>query len=165
MAEEHSFDLVSQVNLQELRNALQQAQKELSVRFDFRGSSASLAFEEAAGLINITADDRAQLRGVTDILEHKLAKRGVSLKALAWMEPDTLPSGSMKQQAALQQGLSSEKAKEIVKHIQALGLKAQSRINGDMVRVSGKQIDTLQAVIAALKAKDLGVPIQVENYR
>ncbi len=162
---EHSVDIVSKIHLQELRNALQQAQKELSVRFDFRGSSASLAFEEAAGLINVTADDRAQLRGVIDILEQKLAKRGVSLKALAWKEPDTLPSGSMKQQASLQQGLSSDKAKEIVKHIQALGLKAQARINGETVRVSSKQIDTLQAVIAALKTTDVGVPIQAENYR
>ena len=165
MAQEHSVDIVSKVNLQELRNALQQAQKEIGTRFDFRGSSAGVSFEESPPLLKVTADHQAQLRSVIDVVETKLAKRGVSVKAFAWKPPEQLPSGSMKQQAELQHGLSSEKAKEITKTIKDLGLKVQPRIDGDAVRVSGKQIDDLQAVIQTLKAKDFGVPLQVENYR
>ena len=165
MASEHSVDIVSKVNLQELRNAVQQAQKEVGTRFDFRGTSAGIAFEEAPPLLKVTADHQAQLRSVVDVIETKLAKRGVPVKAFAWKDPEQLPSGHMKQQAELQQGLSTDKAREITKVIKDLGLKVQPRIDGDSVRVSGKQIDDLQAVIQALKAKDFGVPIQAENYR
>jgi uncharacterized protein YajQ (UPF0234 family) len=165
MGHDHSVDIVSKVNLQELRNAIQQAQKEISTRFDFRGSSASLMFEEASGLLKITADHQAQLRGVVDVVETKLAKREVPLNAFVWKAPEPLPSGNMKQYASLQQGLSSEKAKEITKAIKDLGLKVQPRIEGDAVRVVGKQIDDLQTVIHALKTKDFGIPIQAENYR
>ena len=165
MAQEHSFDIVSKVNLQELRNALQQAQKELGTRFDFRGSSAGAAFDEASGMLRLTADHSAQLRSVMEVVDAKLAKRGVPLSAFAWSDAEQLPGGSMKQQATLQQGLSTEKAREITKLVKDLGLKVQPRIDGDAVRVAGKQIDELQVVIQALKAKDFGVPIQVENYR
>ena len=165
MAQEHSVDIVSKVNLQELRNAIQQAQKELGTRFDFRGTSASILFEEDPPALKVTADHQAQLHSVLDVVESKLAKRGVPLKAFAWKAPESLPSGGMKQQASLQQGLSSEHARQITKTIKALGLNVQPRIDGDAVRVAGKQIDELQAVIQALKAKDFGVPIQAENYR
>ena len=165
MAQEHSVDIVSKVNLQELRNAVQQAQKEIGTRFDFRGTSAGLTFEEAPPVLKVTADHHAQLRSVVDVLETKLAKRGVPPKAFAWGTPEQLPSGHMKQQAQLQQGLSTDQARDITKTIKDLGLKVQPRIYGDSVRVSGKQIDDLQAVIQALKAKDFGVPIQAENYR
>ncbi len=165
MVKDHSIDLVSKVNLQELRNALQQAQKEIATRFDFRGSSAGIAFEESPPALKITADHPAQLKSVVEVIEAKLAKRGVPLNAFAWKGAEQLPSGLMKQEASLQQGLSSEHAREIVKVIKALGLKVQPRIEGDAVRVSGKQIDDLQAVIHALKAKDFGIPIQAENYR
>lgn len=165
MAQDHSFDIVSKVNMQELRNAVQQAQKEVSTRFDFQGSSASVVFEESPPVLRVTADNHAQLTSVVNVVEAKLAKRGVSLKAFAWNAPEQVPSGNMKRQATLQQGLSSEKAKEITKTIKDLGLKIQPRIDGDAVRVSGKQIDDLQTAIQALKAKDFGVPIQVENYR
>ena len=165
MAQDHSFDIVSKVNLQELRNAIQQAQKEIGTRFDFRGTSASVLFEEASGILKITADHQAQLNGVVDVVETKLAKRGVPVQSFAWGNPEPLPSGSMKRQATLQQGLSSEKAKEITKLIKDLGVKAQPRIDGDSVRVSGKQLDDLQAIQQALRAKNLGVPLQFENYR
>ena len=165
MAQEHSVDIVSKVNLQEVRNALQQTQKEISTRFDFKGSSAGAVFDEPSALLKVTADHHAQLRSVIDVVETKLAKRGVALKAFAWKDPEQLPSGGMKQQASLQQGLSSEQAKEITKTIKELGLKVQPRIDGDSVRVSGKQIDDLQAVIQALRAKEFGIPLQVENYR
>ena len=165
MAQEHSVDIVSKVNLQELRNAIQQAQKEMSTRFDFRGASAGLVFEESPPALKVTADHHAQLRSVVDVVESKLAKRGVPLKSFAWKTPESLPSGGMKHQADLQQGLSSDHAREITKTIKALGLKVQPRIDGDAVRVAAKQIDDLQAVIQAVKAKDFGVPIQAENYR
>lgn len=165
MAQEHSCDVVSKVNLQELRNALQQAEREITTRFDFKGSSASVAFDEPSGALNVSGDHQAQLRGVVDVVEGKLAKRGVSLKAFVWGPAEQLPGGGMKQSARLQQGLSSEQAKEITKTVKGLGLKIQPRIEGDRVRVSGKQLDDLQAVIQALKAKDFGAPLQVENYR
>ena len=165
MAQDHSFDIVSKVNLQELRNALQQAQKELGTRFDFRGTSARISFDESAGTLHLTADHATQLRSVAEVMNGKLAKRGVSLKAFAWHAPEQLPSGGMKQQAALNQGLSSEKAREITKVVKELGLKVQPRIDGDTVRVSGKQIDDLQAVIQSITSRDFGVPLQVENYR
>jgi len=165
MAGDHSFDIVSKVNLQELHNALQQAQKEIATRFDFRGSSASVLFEDSPPLLKVTADHDAQLRGVIDVVETKLSKRGVSVKAFDWKAPESLPSGGMKQQAGLVQGIPSEKMREMVKLIKDLGLKVQPRIDGDTVRVSGKQLDDLQAVIQAVKAKDFGLSLQVENYR
>lgn len=165
MAQDHSFDIVSKVNLQEFRNAVQQAQKELGTRFDFRGTSAGLDFDESAGLVKAAGDHQAQLASVVQVLESKLAKRGVSLKALAWKNPEQLPSGSMKRQAVLQQGLSSEQAREITGFVKGLGLKVQPRIDGDAVRVAGRQLDDLQTVIQSLKTKEFGVPLQVENYR
>lgn len=165
MSPEHSFDIVSKVNLQELRNAIQQAQKEVATRFDFQRTSAGIEFDEPALTLKLTADHSAQLTSVLNVVEAKLAKRGVPLKALAWNEPESLPSGGVKQQAGLLQGLSSEHARAIVKFVKDLGLKVQPRIDGDAVRIAGKQLDDLQAVIQALKAKDFGVAIQVENYR
>lgn len=165
MAAEHSFDIVSKVNLQELRNALQQAQKEIATRFDFRGSRASAEFDEAAGILKVAADHEAQLKSVIDVVESKMAKRGVPVRVFAWDAPESLPSGGMKRQARLQQGLSADQARAVVKTVKDLGLKVQPRIDGDAVRVSGRQIDDLQAVIQALKGRDFGVPLQVENYR
>lgn len=165
MAKDHSFDLVSKVSLQELRNAIQQAQKEIGTRFDFKGSSASIQFEESSSTLKLTADHSMQLKSVVDLLETKMAKRGVPLKAFAWKEPEELPSGGVKQQATLQQGIPSEKAKEIVKAVKGFGLKVEARIEGDSVRVSARQIDDLQTVIQSIQGKDFGVPIQAENYR
>ncbi len=165
MPSEHSFDFVSKVNLQELRNTVQQAQKELQTRFDFKGTSASLVFEESPPVVKVTADHHVQLKSVIDVLETKMAKRGVSIRVFAWKAPEELPGGTVKRQATLQQGIPSEKAKDIVKVIKDLGLKVQPRIEGDTVRVSGKELDDLQAVIRAVTAKDFGLPIQAENYR
>lgn len=162
---EHSFDIVSKVNLQELRNGIQQAQKEVATRFDFQRTSASVEFEESALTVQLTADHAAQLTSVINVVESKLAKRGVSLKSLAWKDLEALPSGGVKRQGTFQQGLDSDKARALVKHVKDLGLKVQPRIDGDAVRISGKQLDDLQAVIQSLKAKDFGIAIQVENYR
>ena len=165
MAKDHSFDVVSNVNLQELKNALQMAQKEIQTRFDFKGSSASILFEESPLALKLSADHLGQLRSVVDILQTKLGKRGVSLRALEWKEPEVLPSGGAKQQALIQQGLSSEKAKEIVKSIKGLGLKVEPKVEGDSVRVYARQIDDLQGLIQLLRDKDFGVALQFENYR
>lgn len=165
MADENSFDIVSKVNLQELRNAIQQAQKEIATRFDFRNTSASVLFEETPPLVKITADHHGQLQSVLEVLEGKMVKRGVALKVWDWKAPETLPSGSMKRQASLRQGIATDVAKEIVRAIKELGLKVQSRIDGDAVRVLGKRRDDLQAVIQAVRARDFGIPLQVENYR
>ncbi len=165
MSKERSFDIVSKINLQELKNALQMAQKEIQTRFDFKGSSASVAFEEGSSTVKLTADHTVQLRSVVDLLQNKLVRRGISLKAFDWKEPEQLPSGGAKQQALLQQGLSSEKARELSKAVKGLGIKVEARIEGDSVRVSAKQVDDLQAVIQALQSKEFGVPLQFENYR
>jgi len=165
VSKDHSFDIVSKVNMQELHNAIEQAKKELQTRFDFKGSSASILFEDSPGILKLTADHPGQMKSVVDVLETKLAKRGVPLKAFVWKDPEQLPSGGVKQQAILQQGLPSEKAKEISKVVKDTGLKVQPRIEGDAVRVAGRQIDDLQTVIQTLKGTDFGIPIQVENYR
>ena len=165
MAKDHSFDVVSKVNLQELRNAVQMAQKEIQTRFDFKGSRAAIVLEEDPFALKLTADHTVQLKSVADVVQGKLVKRGVSLKSFDWKQPEELPAGGAKQQALLQQGLSGEKAKEVVKAIKGLGLKVEPRIEGDSVRVSAKQIDDLQTIIQALQAKDFGIPLQAENYR
>ncbi len=165
MPQDHSFEIVSKVSLQEVRNAVQMAQKEIATRFDFKASTASAVFEESAGLLKLTADHGAQLNGVKDVVETKLAKRGVPLKSFAWEANEQLPGGGMKAQAKLVQGLSGDHAKRVVKAIKDLGLKVQPRIEGESVKVSAKQIDDLQATMQALKAQDFGIPIQAENYR
>lgn len=165
MPKDHSFDVVSKVNVQELKNAVQMAQKEIQTRFDFKGSRAGVTLEEDPFALELTADDVMQLKSVVDVLQGKLVKRGVPLKAFDWQPPEELPGGGAKQQAVLQQGLSGEKAREVVKAIKGLGLKVEPRIEGDSIRVSARQIDDLQAVVQALQAKDFGVPLQAENYR
>ena len=165
MAQDHSFDVVSKVNLQELRNAVAQAQKEIATRFDFRGTSAGVAYEEGEGLLKLAADHQVQLTSVLDVVETKMAKRGVPLQAFAWDAAEQLPGGTMKRQARLQQGLSSDQARAVTKAVKDLGLKVQPRIDGDSVRVAGKQLDELQVVIQTLKGKNFGVPLQFENYR
>ena len=166
MAKDHSLDIVSKVNPQELRNAVQMAQKEIQTRFDFRGSTAGITLvEEKPPGLKLTADHLMQLKSVVDLLQDKLGRRGVSLRSFEWKEPEQLPAGGAKQQADLQQGISSEKAREIVKAVKGLGLKVDAKIEGDSVRVYAKQIDDLQAVMQGLKDKDLGLPLQFENYR
>ena len=165
MPKDHSLDIVSKVNPQELRNAVQMAQKEIQTRFDFRGSSAGILMEEKPPALKLTADHLMQLKSVVDLLQDKLGRRGVSLRSFEWKEPEQLPSGGAKQQADLQQGISSEKGREIVKAVKGLGLKVDAKIEGDSVRVYAKQIDDLQTVMQGLKDKDLGIPLQFENYR
>lgn len=160
---ESSFDIVSKVDRQEVKNALQQVAKEVHTRFDFKNVVATV--EETADGLVLTAEDEGRLRGLKQILEEKLARRGVSLKVLTYGALEEALGGRMRQKATLQEGLTSEQAKDVVKRIKAAGLKVQVAIQSDQVRVSGKKRDDLQAVIALLKTADLPFDWHAANYR
>lgn len=163
MASDHSFDVVSQLDLQEVRNAVDQAMKEIGQRFDFKGSQSRITLEE--GAIALASDDQAKLQSVIKVLEERLVKRGISLKALDYGAVEGAAGGTVRQRAALVQGIPSDKARQIAQAVKGLKMKVQAAIQGDQVRVSGKKLDDLQAVIAHLKGMDLKVPLQFENFR
>lgn len=165
MADEHSFDIVSKVDLQEVSNAVQQAVKEMSQRFDFRGSKSSIELDKAKNEILLTSDDEYKLKSVTDMLQSKLIKRKVPLKALGYGKIEPAASSTVRQTVTLQQGIPTEKAKEIVKIIKDTKLKVQPEIQKDQLRVRAKKIDDLQAVVKILKEKDLEIHIDFVNYR
>jgi len=158
-----SFDIVSQVDRMEVRNAVQQAMKEVRTRFDFKGSSANI--EETDADLVLTAEDDGRLKALKQILEEKLARRGVSLKALSYGSLEQALGGAVRQRAAIQTGLTSEQAKDIVNRIKTTKVKVQAAIQGDQVRVSGKKKDDLQAVIAMLRETDLPFDWKAANYR
>ncbi len=158
-----SFDVVCEVDLQEVDNAVQQTLREVGQRFDFKNSGTDVRREEHALLLS-SADD-FKVRAVGDILREKLAKRGVSLKALDAKEIEPGPAGTAKQRIELQQGIAVEKAREIVKLVKDAKLKVQAAIQGDQVRISGKKRDDLQQVIQLLKGRDLGIAMQIVNLR
>jgi len=164
MAQQNSFDIVSQVELAEVKNALDQAMKEVRQRFDFKGSHAEARLEGDKELI-LTAEDETRLRNMNDILQQKLVRRGVPLKALSYGKVEPAAGGTVRQHVAIQQGIPSDKAKEIVKFIKETKLKVQAAIQGDVVRVTGRDRDILQDVIAQLKSKDFGINMQYSNYR
>jgi cyclic-di-GMP-binding protein len=163
MAQQNSFDIVSQVDRAEVTNAIQQTTKEVRQRFDFKGSTATVALEKDE--LVLSAEDETKLRNMNDILQQKLVRRGVPLKALSYGTVDPAAGGTVKQRAQIQQGIPQEKAKEVVKFIKDSKVKVQASIQGDVVRVSGKDRDTLQDIIAKLKAKDFGIYMQFSNYR
>ena len=163
MAKENSFDIVSKTDYAEVTNALNQTSKEISQRFDFKGSKASV--ELVGKDLVLAAEDETKLRNMNDILQSKLVKRGISLKALDYQKIEPAAGGTVRQTVKVQQGIPGEKAKEIVKMIKDSKMKVQASIQGETVRVSGKDRDTLQEVIAALKAKDFGIDMQFDNYR
>lgn len=163
MAQQNSFDVVSQVDRAEITNAINQTLKEVGQRFDFKGSRASVTLEKEE--LVLTAEDETKLRNMNDILQQKLVRRGVPLKALSYDAVEPAAGGTVRQRAQIQQGIPQEKAKEIVKLIKDSKAKVQASIQGDTVRVTGKDRDTLQQVIATLKAKDFGINMQFTNYR
>lgn len=165
MAEEHSFDIVCEIDLQEVSNAVNQAMKEIGQRFDFKGSKSSIELDKAAKSIKLISDDEHKLKSVIDILQSKLVKRGIPLKALIYGKVEPASGNTVRQIANLQQGVPIEKAKEIVKIIKDTKLKVSAEIQKDQVRVRGKKIDDLQKIISLLKEKDLGIHIQFTNYR
>jgi uncharacterized protein YajQ (UPF0234 family) len=160
---EPSFDIVSQVELPEVGNAVAQAQKEIANRFDLKGTAAGIEQKEQA--LVLTANDEFGLRAVNDVLQGKLVKRGVNLKALDYGKIEPAAKATVRQEVKIVTGIATEKAKEIVKAIKDAKLKVQAAIQGEQVRVTGKKKDDLQSVIALLRSKDFGIPLQFTNYR
>jgi cyclic-di-GMP-binding protein len=160
-----SFDIVSEVDLQEVDNAVNQATKELLQRYDFKGSKASLAFDRKEKKITLVADDDFKLRSLTDILATRLAKRGISLKSLKFNDPEKAFEGYLRQSVEICMGIDKEKAKQLTGAIKDLGLKVQTQIEGEKIKVSSAKKDDLQAVIAHLKGMDFSLPLSFCNYR
>ncbi|MGE0103820.1 MAG: YajQ family cyclic di-GMP-binding protein [Blastocatellales bacterium] len=164
MAQQNTFDIVSRIEHAEVVNAVDQAMKEVTTRFDFKGSKSNIELDGKEAII-LTSDDEYKLKSLNDILQTKLVKRNVPLKGLNYGRVDSALGGTVRQRIDLQQGIPTDKAKEIVKHIKETKLKVQASIQGDSVRVSGKDRDVLQQVIAALKERDFGIDMQFTNYR
>jgi cyclic-di-GMP-binding protein len=165
VAQEFSFDVVSKVDLQEVLNAVQQASKEIATRFDFRGSKSKVDWNEKELQLTLTSDDEHKLKSVVDILETRLAKRGIAVKSLDYQKVEPAANTTVRQLVKIQQGISSERAKEIVKAIKDRKWKVQASIQADQVRVTGRAKDDLQEVMSLLRAGDFGVPLQFTNYR
>lgn len=163
MAKDCSFDVVSEVDMQEVDNAVNQAKKEIGTRYDFRGSKCSLEFEGES--IKVLADDEYKLGAVIDILQSKMVKRNVSLKSLDYGKVEPASGGTVRQIVTLKKGISKETAKDVVKNIKNAKLKVTAQIMEDQVRVSGKDKDDLQAVIQLLKGQDFPVDLQFVNFR
>jgi hypothetical protein len=161
---ENSFDIISKVDLQEVNNAIQQTMKEVRQRFDLKNSKSEVWLEGKEKLVLASADE-FKLRAVNEVLQQKLVKRGVPLKALNYGKVEPAAGSSVRQEVTLQQGIPIEKAREIVKLIKQSKLKVQASIQGDMVRVSGRDRDTLQDAIHLLKQQDFGIDMQFANYR
>ncbi|MFA4992835.1 MAG: YajQ family cyclic di-GMP-binding protein [Candidatus Omnitrophota bacterium] len=160
-----SFDIVSEVDLQEADNAVNQAIKELSQRYDFKNSKASIAFDRKEKKITLIADDDFKLRALTDILATRLAKRGVSIKALKFNEPEKAFEGYLRQIVDICMGIDKERARELSVIIKGLGLKVQAQIEGEKIKVSSAKKDELQAVIGHLRSLDFPLPLNFCNYR
>jgi cyclic-di-GMP-binding protein len=165
MAQENSFDVVSELNMQEVDNALNQARKELGQRYDFKGSKTSLELQQKEKKITVLSDDDFKLKSVVDVLQNKFIKRGISLKSLTYGAIEPAAGGTVKQEITLQVGIEKENAKTVVKLVKDLKLRVQAQIMDDQIRVSGKNKDDLQAVMAMLREKDLPFAMQFVNYR
>ena len=161
---ENTFDIVSKIDLQEVSNAIQQAMKEITTRFDLRDSKSNIALEGKDAII-MNSIDEYKLKSVNDILQQKLVKRGVPLKGLTYGAIEPAAGGTSRQKITMQQGIPIEKARDIVKVIKNSKKKVQASIQGDLVRVSGKDRDTLQEIIGLLRQQDFGIDMQFTNYR
>ena len=165
MADQFSFDVVSEVNMQELKNAIDQATKEIKQRFDFKDSKTEITLKEKEKELVVVSDDEYKLNAVNEIIKAKCVKRGVSLRAFTYGAVEPALGGTVRQVAKIQSGLAPEKAKEITKAIKDSKLKIQAQIQGEQVRVQSKIKDELQSTIALLKSKDFGIDLQFTNYR
>lgn len=164
-ADEHFFDVVCEVDMQEALNAVNQATKEIEQRFDFKGSKSSIELDKGKHTITLASDDEMKLKSVIDILEGKMVKRGISLKALGYGKIEPASGNTVRQVVTIQQGIPQDKCKEIVKLIKETKIKVNAEIQKDQVRVKSKKIDDLQTIIQMLKGKDLGIALQFSNYR
>ncbi|HEV2096267.1 MAG TPA: YajQ family cyclic di-GMP-binding protein [Chthoniobacterales bacterium] len=158
-----SFDIVSEVDSQEIDNAINQARKELSTRFDFKGSTAEIIAEKEK--ITLTAEDASRLRGLREIVIGKLSKRGIDLRNIEQVDPAISPLGHARQELKIKQGLEGDKAKEIIQAIKAAGFKVQNQLQDRQIRVTGKKRDDLQAVIQFVRGRDFGVATAFKNFR
>lgn len=161
---DNTFDIVSKIDLQEVSNAIQQAMKEITTRFDLKDSKSQIALEGKDAII-LHSVDEFKLKSVNDIFQQKLVKRGVPLKGLTYGVVEAAAGGTAKQKITMQQGIPIEKAREIVKVVKDSKKKVQASIQGDLVRISGKDRDTLQEIIALLRQRDFGIDMQFTNYR
>ena len=161
---ENTFDIVSKIDLQEVSNAIQQAMKEVTTRFDLKDSKSSIVLEGKDAIILHSADEY-KLKHVNDVFQQKLVKRGVPLKGLTYGPVEPAAGSTAKQKITMQQGIPIEKAREIVKKIKDSKLKVQASIQGDFVRVAGRDRDTLQSAIQLLRNADFGIDVQFTNYR
>ena len=164
MADDFSFDVVSKLNLQEVENAVAQANKEMQTRFDFKGSVSRIEWDKKE-ILTLYSDDEQKLKSVIDILQSKLVKRGVSLQALDYQKIEPAEKATVRQPIKMKQGIESEKAKAVVKAIKDAKLKVQSSIQGDQLRVTSKSKDELQATMNFIRGQDYGLPLQFTNYR
>lgn len=165
MADQSSFDIISEVPAQELDNAVNQAIKELSTRFDFKGSKSSIELLKSENKIKIIADDDLKLRNVLDILRGRMAARRISAKAFEFGTPEKAFEGTLRQEITIVQGIAADKAKEIVRMIKDGGFKVQASIQKEQIRVSSKSKDELQAVMQSLRSNPPDIPLQFTNYR
>jgi len=163
MAAENSFDIVCKVDMQEVTNALDQTRREVETRYDLKGAKHEIKIEKTD--ITVETADEMKLKAIDDIMQSKMHKRGVPLKALSFGDPQEAGGGRIRQKIALQQGIPIDKAKEIVRLIKDSKVKVQASINEDKVRVAGKNRDDLQKVIAMVREKDLGIAVSFDNYR
>ncbi|MFA6431114.1 MAG: YajQ family cyclic di-GMP-binding protein [Candidatus Margulisiibacteriota bacterium] len=163
MPQDHSFDIVSKPDMQELDNAISMAVKEIATRFDFKGSISKI--EKDAEKIKLTSEDDFKLKNVQTILQEKFARRGISLKFFEYGKVEESLGGNVKQDITIKTGIVQEKAKEITKMIKESGLKVQAQIQGDQIRVVAKKIDDLQAIMQKLKTANLSIALQFANYR
>jgi len=163
VAKDNTFDIVSEIDMQEVDNAVNQTRKEITQRYDFKGSGAEISLNGQQ--IETNSANEYQISAILDILQSKFVKRGLDIRALSAGKIEPAAGGRYKQKLDIQAGISKEKAKEIVAIIKKSGLKVQSQIQDDTVRVSGKNRDDLQAVIAELKERDLDIPLQFVNFR
>ena len=164
MADNHSFDIVSEVNTAEMHNAVVQAQHEIAVRYDFKGTKASIEFNKKENTVTLLADHKGQLETVLQMLKEKMAKRGVAVNALKRGKIEEATHDSVREVITLHVGIESDDARKIVKDIKGMGIKVQSQIMDNKVRVTGKKLDELQAVIAHLKEKGPEYPLQFTNF-
>ena len=164
MASDSSFDVVSKVDMDEVKNAISQAMKEIGQRFDFKGSVSKIELKEE-GTLTLTSDDEVRLKAVVDVLQSKLVKRGVSIRAMEFGKLEPASKGTCRQEVKILQGIAVEKAKGLVKVLKDSKMKVQASIQGDQLRVSGKNKDDLQEAMALLKNNDQGLDLQFTNFR
>ena len=162
---ENTFDIVSKIDLAEVNNAVQQALKEIHQRYDLKDSKSEIQLNEKDNKLTLASSDDFKLKAVTDVLQQKLVKRNVPLKGLSFGPITSAAGSSVRQEITLQQGIAAEKAREIVKTIKDSKKKVQVSIQGDLLRVSGKDRDSLQEIIALLRGHDFGIDMQFTNYR